>query len=701
MKAISFACSVTLLSLFVGGCGGTDSSHSSRKTDSSLTGLSEDRTDSNGVDDEAADAPRANPLEPLVISDKNSWIRIETPALLDAKALETVNAMGVALQSLGEAVEAQGFEQPTTHYTTLNGHVVDISGYQGFRLSDDLGHLAASFYHSGGWEQNDENYPGKLPDPPYLWGEYAVPRTQDTPLQISPPSNLTTIALHVGLPESSPPQDERDDSSGRVIVPMTLSSPCGAVDAQFEFRHENATARQWNASLYIEGDKIPLTLQGRTTKTQSESEDILLGFDTEGLLNTGSQQYLLLSSTNLASHLPADGCIVSEGKEWRISIIMKRNDVLLLGEQYPFNFVTYPNTLYGEITLNGISLSGQTVYANYALDYSIEIGFATVYSKQPNQGNYLFTYNPLDLGIVGEGFFVLAPESIERRYSYSRLGDFSFDDDGLIVNTQGDRLQGYPVDGDGNVVSTAPDTMTSLRLPETEGPAKATSKVSMQFTTSAAHLALDVIVFDPNQSNSYTMATSLYVYDGVGEAHIAAFYLLRDSIGDNQWALYCVIDGRIVPFDDGMGAPVPYASFAFDDQGQIDPDSLVPAVFRTLSATSSGQSIEIDIAGSNIDYSGNSGFFVTALEQDGFGPGSYIGFYVNDAGLVSVSLDNGQTITLGKVELATFPHPQGLTPIGNSAWEPSAESGNAQLGEAGTAGFGYIHSGVLEVPWLP
>ena len=46
--------------------------------------------------------------------------------------------------------------------------------------------------------------------------------------------------------------------------------------------------------------------------------------------------------------------------------------------------------------------------------------------------------------------------------------------------------------------------------------------------------------------------------------------------------------------------------------------------------------------------------------------------------------------------LANFVNPQGLQQLGDTAWGESFQSGDALLGEAGTASFGNIQSGALE-----
>ncbi|MBT8099561.1 MAG: flagellar hook-basal body complex protein, partial [Gammaproteobacteria bacterium] len=89
-------------------------------------------------------------------------------------------------------------------------------------------------------------------------------------------------------------------------------------------------------------------------------------------------------------------------------------------------------------------------------------------------------------------------------------------------------------------------------------------------------------------------------------------------------------------------------------------------------------------------------FGVNSLSQDGFTTGRLTGVSVDAEGIVFARFTNGQSTSLGKLALANFVNPQGLQQLGDTAWGESFQSGDALLGEAGTASFGNIQSGALE-----
>ena len=89
--------------------------------------------------------------------------------------------------------------------------------------------------------------------------------------------------------------------------------------------------------------------------------------------------------------------------------------------------------------------------------------------QQFTQGNITTTNNPLDISINGGGFFRMSQSGA---ITYSRNGQFHLDNAGYIINDKTQRLTGYPVDANGNVV---PSTPVDLKLSASQIPPRATS----------------------------------------------------------------------------------------------------------------------------------------------------------------------------------------------------------------------------------
>ena len=66
--------------------------------------------------------------------------------------------------------------------------------------------------------------------------------------------------------------------------------------------------------------------------------------------------------------------------------------------------------------------------------------------QQFSQGNISQSTNTLDMAISGQGFFALQGGGNAGQTVYTRNGAFSVNDDGFIVDSNGQFLLGYPVD---------------------------------------------------------------------------------------------------------------------------------------------------------------------------------------------------------------------------------------------------------------
>ena len=90
-------------------------------------------------------------------------------------------------------------------------------------------------------------------------------------------------------------------------------------------------------------------------------------------------------------------------------------------------------------------------------------------SQQFDQGNLKFTNTSLDLAISGQGFYIVNQGLNANDISYTRAGQFGINSDGFISNSNGQLLQAFPVDADGDVTSTSLNTTVPIQLPASTG----------------------------------------------------------------------------------------------------------------------------------------------------------------------------------------------------------------------------------------
>lgn len=365
-------------------------------------------------------------------------------------------------------------------------------------------------------------------------------------------------------------------------------------------------------------------------------------------------------------------------------------------------------------------------------------------SQSFNQGNINYTQNALDLAINGNGFF---QTSNNGEISYTRAGYFGTDRDGYMVNNFGYRLQGYAVDGNGNLQNGVID---DLRIQSASQAPQATSELKQTFTLNStnkvptlwqgaydSYLAANPgdiagatsagnATFDPADPTTYNSSTSTNIYDTQGNAHVLTQYFVKTDA--NAWQMNVLIDGRN-PAD--PASTVPYSlAMGFTASGQLDPaklvsgdydgagpsvedfsvdattgrftlngwtpataDNSVPPVWSANGANATTGGIQVDLRGST-QYA--SAFAVNSVSQDGYTTGQLTGLDIDDTGVIFARYTNGQSKVQGQVILASFANTQGLTPVGKSAWAQSFQSGEPVIGTPRSGVLGALQSGALE-----
>jgi flagellar hook protein FlgE len=81
---------------------------------------------------------------------------------------------------------------------------------------------------------------------------------------------------------------------------------------------------------------------------------------------------------------------------------------------------------------------------------------------------------------------------------------------------------------------------------------------------------------------------------------------------------------------------------------------------------------------------------------DGYSEGTLTGMSFNQTGGVDARFSNGQSVEVAKLALSKFANQDGLERVGGNYFRSTANSGLAQIGVAGSAGFGEVAGGTLE-----
>ncbi|GAA4674387.1 flagellar hook protein FlgE [Frondihabitans cladoniiphilus] len=269
-----------------------------------------------------------------------------------------------------------------------------------------------------------------------------------------------------------------------------------------------------------------------------------------------------------------------------------------------------------------------------------------------SQGSAQSTGKATDLMISGEGFFVTRNGN---QNVYTRAGSFDFDDQGRLTTPDGKIVQGYPAtDG----VVNEGGALTDLTLPVgLTNPAQATTKATV-----AGNLPSDA-------ATGTVLTRDVDAYDTAGNKRTLALNFTKTAAG---WD---------VAGSDGTGA-TGTTSLAFTNGTQTGASS-------------------VSVAGVTADLSGVTGYAtlstVAISDVDGRQAGTLDGYTISKDGTLVGSFSNGQSASLGRIALATFTNPAGLEKVGDSGYTVTANSGQATLGDPGSAGRGALSGGVLEM----
>ncbi len=163
-------------------------------------------------------------------------------------------------------------------------------------------------------------------------------------------------------------------------------------------------------------------------------------------------------------------------------------------------------------------------------------------------GSLETTSNSTDLAIGGNGFFVVSQPGSDETY-YTRAGNFSFDETGALVTSQGYILQGWNIDPESGDETGA---ITDLILTDFTSPPEETEEVILITNLdSRTESNIDVLsnVFDYEDGDSTTVDSDAYehqgvitVYDSLGSAHEVTVYY--DKKSDTEWEYIIVTDSE-------------------------------------------------------------------------------------------------------------------------------------------------------------
>ncbi len=364
-------------------------------------------------------------------------------------------------------------------------------------------------------------------------------------------------------------------------------------------------------------------------------------------------------------------------------------------------------------TILGISGSGNPIQSGLGVK-------TTEIVAKFEQGSIATTGIKTHLAIQGEGFFMA---DINGTTAFTRAGNFGFNEQGQLITANGGVVQGFlGTQADGTLDTSLGIRDIQIDLGQASPP---------RATTSARFISN----LSAEEEDGQDYATTIEVYDSKGVSHQLTLTFTRSEAGDvagpppqTAWTYAFEFDG-----DNGTGGTIGIdvvggtgaslgsngGLITFDENGGLATiDGVVvqaatPALDPKINITgipggADDLEIEWDVVETNSDFDGSSQFhgsYVTnygnknstgTLSQNGYGSGVLQDVDFDQNGTMIGFFDNGLTLELARVAIATFNNKNGLKQIDGGYYLPTAASGPFSVDGEGTGGRGSIISSSLE-----
>ncbi|ADY55413.1 fagellar hook-basal body protein [Syntrophobotulus glycolicus DSM 8271] len=317
------------------------------------------------------------------------------------------------------------------------------------------------------------------------------------------------------------------------------------------------------------------------------------------------------------------------------------------------------------------------------------------------------TGNSTDLSIDGDGFFIVKNGSTGT-YMFTRAGNFSIDDSGNLVTSDGLNVYGwlnYTVNTDGTYTFDTDSEVEAINLYSDEDngnkqilKAQATANVSLSGNLDAGESAVGSGLSDIGSSDpeaQYT--TTMTVYDSLGNEHELTVSFTKcyvDASGTDPvttWYYSVAADSGDAALTDASGY------LQFDSNGKLvtDDSSYSPTATMTVtpSSASGAGEYEIELDFSNLSTSADDGS-VETKGVDGYPSGTLEDISIDSNGIILGVYSNGIEQPLGMIALARFANPSGLLKTGSNYYVATANSGEFTNGVMAN---GALSSGTLEM----
>lgn len=353
------------------------------------------------------------------------------------------------------------------------------------------------------------------------------------------------------------------------------------------------------------------------------------------------------------------------------------------------------------------------------------------------QGLIQNTATPTDLAIAGEGFFIVSDKGANLTDGdtrlFTRAGSFNPDAEGYLKNDAGLYLLAWPMMDDGTF-EVDPSDLTRLQpinVRNLGAAVRASENVAIVANVNSQTTFDPAITYTAGAMSVYADDTTavgavkpnfeveMKVVDSQGGTHRLTMGLLRrdPATNPNEWhaeiygapaeltgsnatgllrsgTLSFTADGKLdLAASTLFGAPTGVPPVAAPSQITIGASGSAAAPNWNSALGVAAQTLTFDLEGLT-QY--NAPSTVKSVNPDGATLGNVQSIEVDDKGFISAVFDNSEIRKIGKVAVATFQNPDGLSAVSGTAYRATLQSGEFTIKEAGVSGAGQISPASLE-----
>ena len=372
-----------------------------------------------------------------------------------------------------------------------------------------------------------------------------------------------------------------------------------------------------------------------------------------------------------------------------------------------------------------------------AMQIGLGVGLGSITTSITETGGAERTDNALDVMINGDAFFIVNDGNSNY---FTKAGSFTVDASGNLCTYSGALVMGWQVDPN-DATKTIADTVSPLSIMSPDklySAPEATTEVTLsgnidQNDTQITDGRIVQMGFYDSLGNKYNAKLSIAqtttdkssyavslsdIVDANGESVFVSYdettkkYSIKQNVsvmfGGQPWE----VDDTT--FDEDTGAFTltgTSSALKFDGAtGKFD------SVTSTDNDSTTKMQLAINLGGENpfetvnIDFSSLTMYATsgkTTLESamgdlDGKNAGKQVGnmtgVSIDNAGKIYGKYDNGDSILLGQIAVATFANPAGLEAVGGNMFATTLNSGEFDgIGQDPSAGGGSLTTGVLEM----